>query len=102
MTTHARLCRILDSNIQICTDMAVIEVERLARRTMERNGRCTSFIMGMGSASFYDKHGTPIDYDEAKYLKPFYDFLDTYDRYLYLTGIPMKIEGHDGELIKDW
>lgn len=101
MTTHARLCRILDSNLQLCTDMALIELERLARRTMERNGRCASFCMAMGMATFHDKNGEPIEHG-PKYLEEFYKFLDAYDSQLYLTGIPMKIEGHDGELIKDW
>lgn len=101
MTTNARLRQILDTNLELCTRMALKEVERLARRTMERNGRCVSFCMAMGSASFHDKDGEPID-NGQKYLEPFYNFLYAYNDQLYLTGIPMKIEGHDGEVITEW
>jgi len=98
MTTHSRLCSILDQNLQICTDIALTELERLARRTMERNGRAVAFRMGKGSALFYDKNGQPF---KAAYMQPFYAFLEAYDASLRLRDCELAIEGHDGELVKE-
>ena len=84
-------------------NLALKEVERLARKTMKRNPKSiTGFCMAMGSACFYGEDGHSVDDYEPK-LAEFYSFLDKHNRYLYLTGTPMKIDGKwDAELVTDW
>lgn len=83
--------------------IALKEVERLARKTMKRNPKSiTGFCMAMGSATFYGEDGHSIDDFQPK-LAEFYSFLDEHNRYLYLTGTPMKIDDKwDAPLITDW
>lgn len=89
----------LDDAIKI----ALKEVERLARKTMKRNpSSITCFCMAMGTATFYGKDGPGIDEYQPE-LAEFYDFLDQHNRYLYLTGNSMKIDGKwDAPLKTDW
>jgi hypothetical protein len=65
----------------------------------------------MRSTSFYEtcpeteeesaKDNEPIgDYDER--LKEMDDFICKWDRELRISGHPMKLDSHDGELITDW
>jgi hypothetical protein len=83
--------------------VALKEVERLARKTMKRNPKSiTGFCMAMGSACFYGEDGHSIGDFEPK-LSEFYEFLDQHDRYLYLTGTPMRIKGKwDAPMQTDW
>jgi len=91
----------IEALLDAAAELAVEEVERLARDVMRKHKRCASFCMAMGTACFYDKHGTPID-DETKYLKAFDDFVNEFDRELHITGAPMKIVGADGIKQSDW
>lgn len=95
----------LDSLLSQAFDLALSEVERIARKIMKQNPRCKSFIMGMGSASFYDIKGDPVgDWGSLpypKYLEELDDFLSKYN-HLNITGFPVKIVGHNGETITNW
>lgn len=97
MNARKRIEALLDA----AAIVAVEEVERLARDVMKKHPRCASFCMGMGTACFYEKDGTPIG-DEPKYIVAFDDFVNEFDRELHITGTPMKIVGHDGKLQHDW
>lgn len=93
-----------ETTINALLDQAIAiglkEVERRARQLMKgRPG--IRFTMAMGGASFYDKRGEPLN-DNLQYLQPFYKLLHEFDRYLKLTGCPMKIERHDGPVVTDW
>jgi hypothetical protein len=91
--------------------LAFEEVERLARKIMRDNPEITCFCNAMGSTSFYEtcpeteeesaKDNEPIgDYDAR--VKEMDDFICNWDRELRISGHPMKLKSHDGELITDW
>lgn len=103
MTTEKRIQALIDEAF----DLAVAEVERRARAIMKAHPRCASFCMGMGTATFYDKAGEPINVawgplPYPKYLKDFDAFVNDMDRCLHMTGQPMKINGADAPKITDW
>lgn len=82
-------------------ELGLKEVERLARKILKRNKKSfTGFCMAMGHAFFYDENGSIDDNDPR--VKELTDFIDEWNRYLYLTGNPMKLNSWDGELITDW
>jgi len=86
-------------------EIAVKDIERRARAIMRQHPRCKSFCMAMGAASFYDAQGEPIgDWGPLpypEYLRGFNRALDEYNL-INVTGVPMKIKGHDGVLEKEW
>lgn len=87
-------------------EIAIEDIERRARAIMKRHPRCKSFCMGMGSACFYDGAGEPIGedwgpFDYPKYLREFDRALGEYNL-INVTGVPMRIKGHDGFLQKEW
>jgi hypothetical protein len=91
----------IDTHINIAYEIALKEVERLARKILKRNKKSmTGFCMGMGCTSFYDENG-PIDDNDPR-IKELEDFVGTWNRNLYLTGTPMKLTSWDGELLSDW
>lgn len=73
-------------------NLALAEVERRARNIMRRHPTLKSFILAMGTASFYDADG-PVMEEDKKYLKSFYSFLYDWDEYLKLTGEGFRIAG---------
>ncbi len=92
----------IDNLIEKADQLALAEVERLARKIMRRNPKSiTCFCMAMGYATFYDKNGSLDDNDHR--TRELDDFIGTWDRILHLTGTPMKIEGKwDSPVITDW
>jgi hypothetical protein len=100
-TDMASISKQIDRLLDQAEELALAEVERRARQVMQKHPTAASFCMVMGSATFYDKHGEPIEEDRT-FVRPFYDFVDEFNRFLYLTGNPMNIKGHDGPLITDW
>lgn len=85
--------------------IALEDIERRARAIMKQHPRCKSFCMAMGSTSFYDAQGVPVgDWGPLpypRYMRGFDRVVDAYNL-INVTGEPMKIEGHDGALQKDW
>lgn len=91
----------IDTLINNATAIALKEVERLARKILKRNNKSfTGFCMGMGTTSFYDKNGPVDDLDPR--IKELEDFVWSWNKFLYLTGTPMKLDSWDGELKTDW
>jgi hypothetical protein len=101
----------LDLMYKTMQSMAIKEVERLARKIMKANPEITGFCNAMGSTSFYEtcpeteeegaKTHEPIgDYDAR--VKEMDDFIRKWDRELRISGHPMKLKSHDGELLTDW
>lgn len=84
--------------------LAVAETERRVKDIMQRHPKVETFCLGMGTASFYDKKGIPID-DDTLYLKSFFNFVDEHDKRLQLTGHQMRIDRtSEGKLVTryDW
>jgi len=92
---------IIQSYLDSASEVAIKEVERLARKTMRDNPEITCFIMAMGSASFYDADGPMCDPNDKR-SKELDDFLDKYDQFLRITGYPMRLDSHNGKLQFDW
>lgn len=97
-----RFLSFLDATISSLTDTALDLLEKAARRVMRENPDVTGFCMAMGSATFYDSEGEPLD-ESAEEFAPFYDLLDKCENGLgILRGYPMKIEGASGPKLTDW
>lgn len=82
-------------------DIALKELERMARKAMREHPELTEFVMGMGIATFTDKNDNNIDCNERSYLKPLDDFFYEWDDKLGLTGTPMRFTA-DGPIETEW
>lgn len=91
----------IDALIEQATKDALRLIESEARRILRARNPARSFCMGMGTASFYDKDGNPMD-DDHPAFESFYAFLYEHNDTLRLTGWPMKIDGPDEPIITDW
>ncbi len=97
--------------IDEATAIAMLEIEVMARKIMEKNPTLTGFCMAMGSASFYEtaeeteeecaKTDDPCRDDDPRLTK-FYDFLYEWNDELKLTGIPFRLDSASGPVITDW
>jgi len=67
-------------------------IEQEARKVMEKHDTCKEFIMGMGSACFYDKNGKPMFYNDYKYLNGFNAIVDELDDICKVSGSPMRFK----------
>lgn len=93
--------RTIDALLARAIDHGKALIESEARRILRGDNPAKSFCMGMGTASFYDRNGNPLD-DNHPAFQSFYAFLYEYNCYLYLTGIPVKIDGPDAPTLTDW
>lgn len=86
-------------------DIALIEVERLARKCLNQNPKkLGEFVMAMGHFSFTDIKGETIwehTYEKCSGFKPLDDFISEWDSILKLTGEPMRFTA-TGVKITDW
>jgi len=102
MTAAKKIYSLLDDAFVV----AITEVEKKARAILKRHKRCASFCMAMGSATFYEADGTPLGESYTAnypaYLKEFDAFIGEFDGALRLTGYPMKLKAHDGDVVTDW
>ena len=93
------------THIRAASTIALSLIEELARKIVMRIGGKSHFVMAMGGAAFYDKHGkSTTDYvggHVPAWQKPVMDIIDEYDRELHLTGCPMWISA-DGSKKTDW
>ena len=96
----SRVTRAIDMHIQAATDLALCEIEARVRRVLKRSPKL-SFCMAMGSAVFYWE-GDPMDEEARAYFKPVFAWIGKYDRYLKLTGSPLRIDAWDAPLKTDW
>lgn len=94
----------IDALLGQAHDIAYAEIERMARDIMRKHKRCASFCMCMGTASFYEADGNPISEWSGmpKYLNRFYELVSEWADYTRVTGSPMRIDGADAPLRKDW
>jgi hypothetical protein len=95
-----------NEKIQSCLDradeMAMAEVERLARQVLERCPTLDEFVMGMGMVIFTLKDGGGSLYVfEVKAAKKLNDFLDQWDPILKLTGTPVRLTA-EGKACSGW
>jgi hypothetical protein len=98
-TVSRRIDKLLDQ----AQTLAFEEVCRQALRIMEKHKNLTHFCMAMGSVCFYDKNG-PHD-GVRSYTKRLHRFIDSVDRHLYITGMPVRMERMpDGSIavVTDW
>jgi hypothetical protein len=79
------------------------EVELLARIIMQQHKEITCFCMCMGSASFHEGSGVAgvID-DTDERVTAMTTFIDKWNDDLHLTGMPLKLDSADGEVITNW
>lgn len=105
----------VDLHYQKAVDMALWEVEMMARDILEQHKNLKYFVMAMGTYYFVDKKENIIDtteeYMTANYhyrwrdSKPYFanlnEFIGKWDSVLKLTGNPMKFTA-TGEIITDW
>jgi hypothetical protein len=91
----------IDALLDQATREALTLIESEARRILRARNPAKSFCMAMGEAFFEDAQGAILTDDHAC-VNSFYTFLYEYDRYLRLTGVPMKIDGPDAPRLSDW
>ena len=97
----------IDDLINQAAQVHYDEVARRARVFMRAHPRWKSFVMGGGYADFVGKYGDTWRDDNhsgeaPKYMHAFFAFIDEYDGLLNTTGMPMRIQGPDGKLERDW
>lgn len=101
----------IQKHFDIANDLAIKEVERLARQVLRNNPKeVLNFTMAMGSYFFSDNQDEIIHtvvggnesflkslegYNELK------EFIAKWDEYFGLTGTPMTFTA-DGEMITNW
>lgn len=95
--TRAQLRVLLD----VANDLAYNEVERRVRLALSKH-KGWGFCMAMGSATFFPLNRKGNHETSLKWMQPTIDFIDEFNDELKLTGQPMKIEGADAPLQKDW
>lgn len=74
-------------------DIALAEVERMARAILVKYTNLHTFSIGMGSWGFVTQNGDHVALpfeNVPKYMYPLRDFIDEWDTRLYLTGQYMK------------
>ncbi len=107
---------LIDKYYNKASDLALKEVERLARQVLKDHPELDEFIMCMGSYFFTVKNSEEniLPYTEKMniswnyysedtfpYLKPINDFIGKWDNYLKLTGEPMRFTAK-GKIVKNW
>jgi hypothetical protein len=91
----------IQSCLNRADEIAMAEVERLARQVLKRCTSFDEFVMGMGIASFTLKDGRSVFTGEVKAAKKLNDFLSRWDRDLKLTGSPIRFTA-EGKAYFDW
>ena len=94
-----------DKAIQLHYDeavrLALTTVERMARKILRDHPNLDEFVMGMGRAMFTTNDKQNLGTEERAYMRPLDDFLTEWDRWLHLTGEPMRFTAH-GPKITTW
>jgi hypothetical protein len=101
----------IQKHFDIANDLAVKEVERLARQVLKNNPKeLLNFTMCMGSYFFSDTKDEIIHTvvgDNEKFMEglkgynELVNFIMKWDEYFGLTGTPMTFTA-EGEMITDW
>lgn len=90
----------IDEHLDKAVDLGLAEVERLARLVLQNEPRFKEFVMAMGGWFFVDDRGELVDRHES--MVQLANFIGEFDRYLKLTGNPMRFEGYHGQIVRDW
>lgn len=105
MKAETRINQLLDE----ATAIALAELEKRVRTVLRAGAKgrnpARGFTMCMGTAFFWDKDRDPLDdrgYLKMAWADPTYNLLSEFDDALHLTGCPMRIEGPDEPVRKDW
>ena len=99
--------RTIAKHYQAAETVALKLIEQRARKILKEHPKLKEFVMCMGSAQFTLKNRDVFDsystYDDTypRYLNPVFDLIDEWDRYLKLTGTPMRFTA-DGPKITNW
>ena len=106
MKTSTKLLKEHDKLVEKISISAYKEIEVKVRSIMRKHSRCALFCMAMGRAVFYDRNGESISREWGflpypEYLKKFDSWMEKFEDFN-VKGMPMKIKGHDGQLITDW
>lgn len=111
MVTNTILNKEIQKHFDIANDLAVKEVERLAREVLRKNPKeLLKFTMCMGSYLFCDNKDEIIHTQvggNEEFLQgregynELVEFIAKWDDYFGLTGTPMTFTA-EGETITDW
>ena len=93
-------CKAIEKHYQQAVNLALAEVERLARKILAQHANLDEFVMAMGSVGFSDGY-EELAIDERAYMKPLRDFINEWDGVLKLTGTPMRFTA-TGKKVTDW
>lgn len=93
--------RQIQGHLDAATNLALAELERLARKILAKHHNLDEFFMGMGEVVFSTKDGQNFWPEDRRYTKPVARFLFNWDRILYLTGHPMRFTA-TGPVVTEW
>ena len=97
-----RTARSVQRHYLQAVDLALIEVERLARKILADHPNLNEFVMAGGDFMFTTKEGDDsFDPYVVAYTKSFTHFMGEWDNVLKLTGTPMRFTA-TGKKITDW
>jgi hypothetical protein len=86
----------------LAVELALLDVEKEARKILREHSHLEEFVMAMGSWCFWTTDGGQVDnYYDFKYLKPLVDIFEEWDEYLKLTGTPMRFTAN-GKKVTYW
>ena len=90
---------------ETAAELALGEVQRLARKILAEHHCLDEFVMAMGMAIFTlkdkDVRDANLHLHERAYFKPLEDLLNEWDEVLKLTGEPMRFRA-TGPKITEW
>lgn len=86
----------------LAVGLALLDVEKQARKILREHKHLEEFVMSMGSWCFWTTDGNQVDdYYDLAYLKPLTEIFDEWDECLKLTGTPMRFTAN-GKKITNW
>lgn len=100
--TRTQVNKVLTAHYEAMSRHAEEYIISEAKKMMIKYPSLKTFCIAMGSWSFYDENGNPIN-DDRKYIaeSPLYKFIEDWDRTLGLSGMGIKIT-QSGEVIRKW
>lgn len=78
----------IDIMLRQASELAIQEVERIARRILKQNRNLIEFVMAMGCWCFWTNE-EPLDNEDSRF-KELAEFMAEYNDKLKLTGTPMR------------
>ena len=78
------------SHLRKAAEIAITEVELLARKILAEHPELKEFVMGNGGAFFTRVSGRPLQVEDVPYMKELNKLISDWDRVLNITGAPMR------------